>query len=353
MQELRFVGVQDNALILTGENGLQARLPITEALRSGIRAAHTAEKPVTNAPRPRDIQALLRGGQTPQQVADHFDVDVDYIEKFQVPVMAELQHIVDLAQHVPLSYADDAESDITTFGDIILHRLVTRQATNTSWHSWKEQDGRWTVQVSYEATGSHHDARWFFEPRRQQLEPANEDASNLSTAQDLTPVDTTPRLHVVDAATTPETYARQTGEPLPTPEPIPERTPRHSQPAPAPTEVGPITLQRLTSVEPPATHEPSNNTEELLQALRRHRGERTSAPRHQAEAPAPSETAPDSGAPLDLFASSDTGQIPVPPSSSTEPSDPEALPPSRPRGRANMPSWDEIVFGTKPHPTDD
>jgi hypothetical protein len=364
VQELKFVGVQDNALILTGEDGMQARLVITDALRSAIRAAHTPEQPAHHTPRPRDIQALLRAGQSAQQVADHFGVDVGFIEKFQVPVVAELQHMVDLAQRVPLGYSED-DAEVTTFGDIILHRLVTRQATNTVWRSWREQDGRWTVQVSFDATGGHHDARWFFDARRQQLEPANDDASTLSTAQDLTPIEDVPRLRVVDAATTPEKYARQTGEPLPTPEPSDAGPARPALRAAPPTQVGPITVQRLTAVDDEPEPRTTNNTEDLLEALRKHRGERPARPavppvppvpestirpaRHAetaAEPAAPADAPRNQDEPLDLFASTDTGEVavvesaPVPAPESTA---------HRGRGRASMPSWDEIVFGTKPH----
>jgi hypothetical protein len=126
--------------------------------------------------------------------------------------------------------------------------------------------------------------------------------------------------------------------------------------------VGPITVQRLTAVDDESEPRTTNNTEDLLEALRKHRGERPARPavppvpepplrpaRHAetaAEPAAPTDAPRNQDEPLDLFASTDTGEVavvegaPVPAPESTA---------HRGRGRASMPSWDEIVFGTKPH----
>ncbi|KAB1658355.1 DUF3071 domain-containing protein [Pseudoclavibacter sp. CFCC 11306] len=397
VRELKFVGTEDDRLLLVDPQGEQFAVPVTPELRQAIRVrrALPSAAPRSALPAPRDVQQLLRSGLTSEQVADHFGVEAEYIAKFEAPVIAELEHMVDMAQEVPLHFNEEG-AETSTFGHIIAHRLVNRGAEHTMWSSWREDDGRWTVQVAYTADDADRAARWFFDPRRRQLTPANEEADQLSSAQDLEPVKPV-RLRLVDAATTVDTFPLESSEEddaaaaasssTQIPDPTTARADgarlwenairtRHGQHEDrseaddsaaahdstsdvqarlgregrsdrlgrservAPTDhVGRTAADGLRG-ERPKVH---SETEDLLQALRR-RHDADKKPEVEETAglrPAPQtrlhvvpEQLPDASAPSDDQADHTAAA-------------PDAGAPRK--GRPSLPSWDEIVFGTKPH----
>ncbi|MCD7100494.1 septation protein SepH [Pseudoclavibacter sp. 13-3] len=384
VRELKFVGTEDDRLLLVDPQGEQFAVPVTPELRQAIRVRRPlpSAAPRSALPAPREVQQLLRSGLTSEQVADHFGVEAEYIAKFEAPVIAELEHMVDMAQEVPLHFNEEG-AETSTFGHIIAHRLVNRGAEHTMWSSWREDDGRWTVQVAYTADDADRAARWFFDPRRRQLTPANEEADQLSSAQDLEPVKPV-RLRLVDAATTVDTFPLESSEeedaaaaPSSTqiPDPATARADgarlwenalraRHGQhddrseaDASSPArDTTPDTSARPGRVTPtdhvvrtapdglrgerPKVH---SETEDLLQALRR---------RHDAE------KKPESDEQAGLRPAS-PARLHVVPEQLPEAAEPAADHPGQsasasdaaaPRkGRPSLPSWDEIVFGTKPH----
>jgi hypothetical protein len=385
VRELKFVGTEDDLLLLVDPQGDQFAVPVTPELRQAIRtrrAPRPASGPRNPLPSPREVQALLRSGLAADQVADHFGVDIAYIEKFEAPVAAELDHMVELAQDVPLHF-DEEGAETSTFGHIITHRLVTRGAEHTMWSSWREEDGRWTVQIAYTADGHDSKARWFFDPRRRQLTPANEEAEALSTAQDLQPVKV-PRLRLVDAATTVDTFPleSETDEAEPASEEpraesgesavemweraardearhVAERVRGSSLVGRHGEDDGPagdadVSLRgSLTRPAEPAERSARSGeesprvpseTEDLLQALRRrHENDAVREPRGESPASTArlrvvSDEKPDAEA-EDAQADADAA-APTP----KTPHDHRGR-----RGRSSLPSWDEIVFGTKPH----
>lgn len=330
MQQLKFVGVDDDHLVLVDEAGDQYTVGLTAELRQAIRTTRPAPANSRNPlPSPREVQTQLRSGLTADQVAQHYGVDVEYVEKFEAPVVAELEHIVDQARQVPLHFNEEGH-ETSTFGHIIVHRLVSRQAEGTRWSSWREEDGRWTVQIEWAVSGQRYDARWFFDPRRRQLTPANEAANDLSQAQDLQPVKA-PRLRVVDAATKVDTFPLE-AEAEATPEP------RVEQPTARETAHSSQTSHSAATADEPAERpRVHSETEDLLQALRRH---------HEAK----HEAAPLRVVPVTQNEQNDSPKAAAESDAHEQPHAPaggEQSSSSARRGRSSLPSWDEIVFGTK------
>lgn len=349
MQDLRVIGVENGALLVASEDGTRYRIAIDEVLQSKLRKSI----PDPGAGRklaPREIQAHIRSGMSAQDVASITGVPIEYIQKFEGPVLAEREYIVESALGVAVHTAIDTDQtgEGSTFGTVIRERLYDLGATGERWASWKEAGGSWIVKLAFTAEQIDHDARWHFDPKKAALAPMNNEAITLSQQGELAGV-LIPRLRAVGGEeriadssrfdsgaftdndlTGSGTDVRGTVGPL-------------SASADASSGISPSAINR----EQPAEVVESNQTADLLEALRRRRGERESANFDEEMSDHPS-----GGGirlvdiPLEGFSdtsdSSDRNEI----SGHTAPQ-PAIFQPKARKGRASMPSWDDIVFGAR------
>lgn len=395
MQDLKVVGVDSGSLLLVADGGERYRITLDELAQAGIRSSRL-EPQRENGRRvpPKEIQAHIRAGLSANEVAAVTGADLSYVQRFEGPVVAEREYVIEAARAVRVRSALDGESlgDATTFGSVITHRLSEREGTDERWKAWKQADGPWTLQVAYDVAGTERTARWSFDVKRQLLAPLDNDAILLShDGDDEPPV---PRLRAVDAdhPARRDTSRFDSGafEPLDVEQP---RGPRRLDTASAGMrEASQDVVEHAEERADDAANEPDSGpppqTTDLLEALRRRRGERRPAgPYHESqsgdrldsvfEETAFEETAFDSAvseAPDTESASADPVSAVTDASADDALFDgaaelgitsldlpfesfPEPVPKAAPRqpkrtssrrGRAAMPSWDEIVFGTKP-----
>ncbi|MFF2276528.1 septation protein SepH [Agromyces sp. NPDC058126] len=360
MQELKVIGVENGALLAASDDGARFRIEIDEVLQSRIRQAqpeqHTGPKPS-----PREVQAHIRAGMSAEEVAQVTGASIDYIRRFEGPVLAERDHVVTSALAVPVNLGVEADpaDEPATFGGVIRDRLAKLGAQGERWASWKDEERGWIVKLEFTADTIDHDARWTFEPRKQSLQPLNSEAITLSQQGELKG-GLIPRLRAVgpdsdesrfdSGAFTFDEMDHGDNDTAPHLEPLPyARTSQTSSPA-----VARAAIKRAD--EPKQS---LGETADLLEALRRRRGERESATvDHEAprQAPAPS----DAPTPIAPAAAVETQPEPADEQPGagarsiwgkvSSPSSSNSTARNQKKGRASMPSWDEIVFGAR---TDD
>lgn len=347
MQDLRVIGVENGALLVAADDGTRYRIAIDEVLQSKLRQ-NVPDPGAGRKLAPREIQAHIRSGMSAQDVASITGVPLEYIQKFEGPVLAEREFVVSSALAVPVhTAADTGPLDGSTFGTVIRERLYDLGAINERWASWKEIGGGWVVKLAFTAEQIDHDARWQFEPKKSALSPLNNEAITLSQQGELGGA-LVPRLRAVgDDERTPDQTRfdsgaftdRELAERAST-GPVLETVP-YGRLADAPPGLAEAAINRA-----PAEEEvESNQTADLLEALRRRRGEREAANFLDDEAMA---AHPSTGTirlvdvPLPMsFGDNDTPGNTAP--------QPSALHPRQgKKGRASMPSWDDIVFGARP-----
>ena len=378
MQDLRVIGVENGALLVASDDGERFRIPIDEMMQSRLR--QTLPEPGAGRKlSPREIQGHIRGGMSAEDVAAITGVPLDYIRKYEGPVLAEREFIVETALSVAVHMAvePDPATGGSTFGTVITARLQTIGATSERWSSWKEEGAGWVVKLSYTTDHVDHDARWRFDPKKLALSPLNAEATNLSQQGDSSGA-LIPRLRAVGGA-----------------EREPDAT-RFDSGAFALDDLGadlvPASTNRFANRAAPDPAPEKNQTADLLEALRRRRGEREAASYAEAEA---ANAGPRANATA-LFSADSTEtstsftettvtpegirivEIDVETTTTAEPA--EAASPEAPtldlpeepaartnqtgnlsgaigqtgsqprvrRGRAAMPSWDDIVFGARP-----
>jgi hypothetical protein len=336
MQDVRVIGVESGALLLATDGGSEFRLPVTSALPGQVRQANPDGMPQKRVS-PKDVQARIRSGADAADVASALDVDVEYVRRFEGPVLAERAFILDAARRVPVTPSDETAPDV--FGDAIAARLESGEATGVTWSSWKHVENGWQVQVRYTAGEVEHDAQWSFDPKTSTLTPDTSDAHRLSHTEDE---GLAPRLRAVEYdqqdtdGTRFDSGAFRVDEPdeaVTNPE-VPERAPLR---APLP-RIGTAQIEERP---------PGNETADLLEALRRRRGERESvtfADQQQEE-----QRGSVSVVDIPLHGFTDTNDTaPQPDGRPSSAPDSEGRQDRKKRSRRSMPSWDEIVFGTRP-----
>lgn len=339
MEQLKVIGTEDDVLVLATDTGQRFSLPIDEALRAELRRARRERDTDarSNRPSPREVQAHIRAGLSAQEVAVLLDARVEDVARFEGPVLAEREHVVGQALAVPVLLGGDFDGDPhPTFGSAVRGKLAEAGASGERWTSWKEPTG-WLVKLEFTANEIDHDARWSFDPRRGILSPLNSDAIQLSRQGSL-PEGLIPRLRALDSSPAAKDDTRFDSGAF-----GPRRLPDADLPAPdLPTPATPAVQQAAIkrSTDAPAT---SAETADLLEALRRRRGQREPLPEFDEPVERPHN-------PVALFDALEPGYDEPTPErqpSTESASSSIAEGAGRRKGRPSMPSWDEIVFGAR------
>jgi hypothetical protein len=340
MEQLKVIGTEDDVLVLATDAGERFSLSVDEVLRSEIRRARRERDGETQAsrPSPREIQAQIRAGLSAQEVATLLGARVEDVARFEGPVLAEREHVVGQALAVPVLLAADLDGDAhPTFGAAVRGKLAEAGATGERWTSWKGPTG-WIVKLEFTASDVDHDARWGFEPRRSTLSPLNADAIQLSRQGSL-PDGLIPRLRALETVPPKDDSRFDSG--AFGPRRLPEADLESPEiPTPMNAAVQEAAIKRAS--EPTLT---SPDTADLLEALRRRRGQREPLPGIDDVAPSRSHS------PVALFDAVEPGYdetlIDVEPEPEFEPPTSAVAEGGRRKGRTSMPSWDEIVFGAR------
>ena len=285
--------------------------------------------------RPRDIQARIRSGESPETVAAAAQTSVDQIMGFATPVLAERAYVAEQALKASVRRRA-GDGPIGHLGEAVEQRLATRDVEPQSvvWDAWRREDGRWTLVADYPAESGMaavDRAQFVYDQAGRYVMAEDDQARWLvgersgSLAQDRPQVE-----HVTITDETVVETVFQPADPDPV-EPDPEQLPLGDD------AIGVVTGLR-SAPEPPSADEWM-----LTQA-----SERTAPhapPRRVVEEPA--ETlfdAPVADKPSPVA-------DPVVESEQAEETPPAADTPAKQRKsgkskRASVPSWDEIMFGS-------
>ena len=177
MAQLTFTGRSGDGkrLLLVDGSGQEFTLALDARLRSALagmldrKGPHQTgqlEIPMESTLRPRDIQTRIRAGETPEAVAHAAGTSVERIMAFAGPVMDERAH---MAQRAQLSSVRrrSGETGARTLGEAVAAHLRAENIDPSSveWDAWRREDGRWTLTGSYDASGRSGTATFSYDPR--------------------------------------------------------------------------------------------------------------------------------------------------------------------------------------------
>ncbi len=117
-----------------------------------------------SALRPRDIQARIRAGESPADVAAAAGVPIERIAAFSDPVMAERDHVAGLARTHPVRRRGETTSH-RTLRNAVADTLAVEgvDADQASWDAWKLSDRRWRIQVTFPGADEEHTAAFAYD----------------------------------------------------------------------------------------------------------------------------------------------------------------------------------------------
>ncbi|WP_406455681.1 septation protein SepH [Streptomyces sp. NBC_00876] len=349
MPELRVVAVSNDGtrLVLKAADSTEYTLPIDERLRAAVRNDRARlgqiEIEVESHLRPRDIQARIRAGASAEEVAQFAGIPVDRVRRFEGPVLAERAFMAERARKTPVRRP--GENTGPQLGEAVQERLLLRGADKETvlWDSWRRDDGTWEVLLVYRVAGEPHSASWTYDAPRRLVQAVDDEARSLIGETDdvaapepsfpfVPRIARLPRDRPLDRA-----LDRQIERPAPPPPPEPEE------------RIGGVTASERDSLT------------SLLEAVPSFRGdmvvpERPAPPEPPAiepaahgpeveEPPAPAASAGAGSAYADvLMPRAVAGHRDRLTGTTDRQAEADGVRPGR---RAAVPSWDEIVFGTR------
>ncbi|MES9509958.1 septation protein SepH [Streptomyces sp. NPDC000609] len=185
MPELRVVAVSNDGtrLVLKSADSTEYTLPIDERLRAAVRNDRARlgqiEIEVESHLRPRDIQARIRAGASAEEVAQFAGIPVDRVRRFEGPVLAERAFMAERARKTPVRRP--GENTGPQLGEAVQERLLLRGADKETvqWDSWRRDDGTWEVLLVYRVAGEPHSASWTYDAPRRLVQAVDDEARSL------------------------------------------------------------------------------------------------------------------------------------------------------------------------------
>jgi hypothetical protein len=139
---------------------IDARLRAALGVQSSTRPEDpvpTVETQMDSMLRPRDIQARIRAGETPESVASAAQTTVEKLMPYAAPVLAEREHVAERAQRSSIRRPAGETSSVQsrTLGEAITRHLHTRNVDPevVAWDAWRREDGRWSLTGRYSVQG--------------------------------------------------------------------------------------------------------------------------------------------------------------------------------------------------------
>lgn len=193
MQQLQFTELDDHGrLVLEDGTGKRYALPVDDRVRAAlrprpVRAAEPGRQEASATP--REVQAMIRAGQSAQEVATATGWELARVQRFEGPVLAEREHVVGLAKvaHVRAHGRTDGSH---TLERRVRERLQTRGVApaDVTWDAARsEAHGPWTVLVIFEAGGKERRAAWHYEVQDRSIEALDDEARWLSEDEQALP----------------------------------------------------------------------------------------------------------------------------------------------------------------------
>lgn len=187
MGELELVGLHDDGehLVLATSDGQRFRLRIDEPLRAAVRRDRPQLEQLRSAQggalSPREIQTAIRAGRTAQEVADDAGLQVEHVRRYEGPVLAERAFIADQARATRVG----RDAGAPELGDLVTDRLAARGVAlaTLAWDAHRLQSGPWVVVARFTVGDAPREARWTFDPAKRVVLADEDEARWLSETE--------------------------------------------------------------------------------------------------------------------------------------------------------------------------
>jgi len=193
MRSLRLVALSDDGehLVLAADapdptdDDERFELPIDDHLRSLLGGGgRTPEQPAPATGQdlpPREIQARIRAGETPEQVAHSSGTRVERIMRFAHPVLQERARVAEQARDARVRLSEGTPSvPLEQFMAERL-RLLGADLDAVRWDAHRTEDGTWHVRAAWRAGHKSGTTRWSYDIPARTVTPI--DATTMDFAE--------------------------------------------------------------------------------------------------------------------------------------------------------------------------
>jgi len=184
MRPVRFVALSADgqSLVLRDEGGRMLTLPLDDRVAAAARHEYANQGQLAmdtdSALTPRDIQARIRAGESADDVARLANAPMEKVLRFAGPVLQERAAVALAARRTRLRTSDDGAS----LGDVVDVRLKGHgvDPATVAWDSYRKDDGNWRVTATWPSGRATAHAAWDLDKPRTVVSPVDEMAQFLS-----------------------------------------------------------------------------------------------------------------------------------------------------------------------------
>jgi hypothetical protein len=188
MRQLRFVALAEDgaAVVLSDDNGEQYRVAVDERLRAACRGDGARlgqiEIMMESSLRPAEIQARVRAGEAPEDIARSGSMPVERVLRFAGPVLQERAQVVQRARATRCKPLADGATPL--LGDAVDTRLSRTgiDPESATWDAGRRDNGTWRITVRYASGRLNGEAVWVYDPVGQQVRPNDDTAREMLVA---------------------------------------------------------------------------------------------------------------------------------------------------------------------------
>lgn len=192
MDQLRFTGLHADGthLVVADGEGSEYAVPLDERLLGALRRRRAdAERPPVPIT-PREVQSLIRSGQSAEEIADHTGWEQERVQRYEGPILAEREHVARLACAAHVRTHDRTGPPPTLQGRVE-QRLGARgvDLDLMQWDATRPEGGQWSVLATFVAGQRSRQASWRFDPAARSLDALDDEARWLSEDEQSLPRD--------------------------------------------------------------------------------------------------------------------------------------------------------------------
>lgn len=183
MIELELLGPdpEGTQVVFTDAEGQRYRVAINSELRAAVRREQpqlSGLPPQSGPLRPRAIQQLLRAGASAVEISTDYGIDLEQVQVFEGPIIAERDYAASSARRIPVG----KELDSPRLGDLVIDRLAARgvDPDSITWDACRKPGQNWQVIVTFVQSALEKQATWELDAEMAHISAVDQEAKWLS-----------------------------------------------------------------------------------------------------------------------------------------------------------------------------
>jgi hypothetical protein len=177
MERLTVLGATPNgdAIILSDSKGAKFLVANDPRLAAATHSSRQLEMALQSFS-PREIQARVRAGASAELIAAETGWPLDKVLRYAEPLLAERAFIAEQAQGVEVRRSGGGTTLLATANAAV---GADADGDAISWDAWRRDDGKWVVGATFTDDAGTHLAEWSYDHTGRNIHPLDDEARML------------------------------------------------------------------------------------------------------------------------------------------------------------------------------